>query len=99
MGHLRKHSYSADKIIFGGRPRRPRGGDEWAAPADEVVNVMKFTRFIGLINDGRPEAKLWDSAFNTRHSIRASRGFDRIPLLRTGKSELVVYGEVKEIVD
>src|SRR5207249_9349727 len=97
---LRNYDDIARKNIFvGPLPDATAGGPEWPVPADEVVNVMKFTRFIGLIDDGRPEAKLWDYAFNMRHSIKATLGFNRIPLLRTGKSQLVVYGDVKEIVD
>ena len=57
---IRNYADIARKNIFVGPPvEKEDSGLPTRPPDDEIVNMMKFTRFIGLINDGKQiEAKL-----------------------------------------
>jgi hypothetical protein len=67
---------------------------------DDIINMMRFNRFIGLTNDaGRFEAKLWDSSTNGKARVKAAGGFNRIPLIQTGQFRFLVHGVVQKIED
>jgi hypothetical protein len=106
----RRYGDIANKNIFIPPPPASPTSDG-SAPTDEMVNRMKYNRFIGVVGaDGKIEAKLWDASTgitSTRARAGASSGYNKIPMLMTGPVEIgdenvqlvLVNGVVEKIED
>src|SRR5206468_4013884 len=67
------------------------------AAADEVIESHRFLRLVAIVDDGTPEARLWDASTNAKVRLKQSPGFDLLPLVKTAKSQLLVCGVVQKI--
>lgn len=67
--------------------------------SEEFLNLMRYSHFIGLTDDGRVEAKLWDRLNNSRKRIKASGGFNKIPMVQTARNKELISGIVSKIED
>jgi len=102
---LRKYSDIALKNFFVGfvEIKGSSGFDKFGkVPPDDVINTMRFNRFIRYtVDQGKVEAGLWDASTNTKTRVRETGGFNRFPLLQTvlqtGVEEPVVQAEVVKI--
>jgi hypothetical protein len=71
-----------------------------APPKDELINVMRFSRLVSLIDEqGNSEAWLWNPANNKWYRMRTKPGYDTFPLVQTEKERAVVYGKLVKIQD
>jgi hypothetical protein len=73
-------------------------GNEGPAAPDDVINAMRFNRFISLTDDeGKVEALMWDASTNVMKRLKLSGGFSKFTLLQTGDEKTVVNGVVLKI--
>src|SRR5262249_41072552 len=113
----RSYSHLALKNLFvGWTPPPPKAPGEPPPPPPpppppaksipvDVVNMMRFNRFISLTQDmstGRSEAWLWDASINHKERLKFSENgspgaFNKFAMLQTPQLNKLVHGVTQKI--